>query len=182
MSLVRPGTQFAAMRESGIWPFTSFRCAAATRPESGVKRTRRGHRSTDAFDPNVWSGRASQEHFVDLGDSGLASMYPAFGWSDGAPGHHGYQRACELISGQASSEPFGSPVFAGAGKTDPPFRLILSQTSAGERLSGYVTTCSLHLAFAVQAGWALTSKLLPCARTLQAMRASLLARAIASTL
>ena len=27
--------------------------------------------------------------------------------------------------------PFGSPVFACAGKTDPPFRLILSQTSAG---------------------------------------------------
>ena len=28
-------------------------------------------------------------------------MYPAFDWSV-APGHHGYQRACELISGQAS--------------------------------------------------------------------------------
>src|ERR1700751_1848079 len=27
--------------------------------------------------------------------------------------------------------PFGSPVFAGAGKTEPPSRLILSQTSAG---------------------------------------------------
>jgi len=30
---------------------------------------------------------------------GLASMYPAFDWSVCAPGHHGYQRACELISG-----------------------------------------------------------------------------------
>src|SRR5215472_10911983 len=29
------------------------------------------------------------------------------------------------------SGPFGSPVLAGAGKTDPPSRLILSQTSAG---------------------------------------------------
>ena len=48
-----------------------------------------------------------------------------------APGHHGYQRACVLISGQASSGPFGSPVFACAGKTDPPSRLDLSQTSAG---------------------------------------------------
>jgi hypothetical protein len=48
-----------------------------------------------------------------------------------APGHHGYQRACDLISGQASNGPSGSPVFARAGKTDPPFRLILSQTSAG---------------------------------------------------
>ena len=37
-----------------------------------------------------------------------------------APGHHGYQRACDLISGQASMGPFGSPVFACAGKTDPP--------------------------------------------------------------
>src|SRR5258708_27095890 len=37
-----------------------------------------------------------------------------------APGHHGYQRACDLISGQASNGPFGSPVFACAGKTDPP--------------------------------------------------------------
>src|SRR6516162_5722149 len=49
-----------------------------------------------------------------------------------APDHHGYQRACDLISGQASTGPFGSPVFACAGNTDPPsyLRLILSQTSA----------------------------------------------------
>ena len=37
-----------------------------------------------------------------------------------APGHYGYQRACELISGQTSTEPYGSPVFAHAGKTEPP--------------------------------------------------------------
>jgi hypothetical protein len=49
-----------------------------------------------------------------------------------APGHHGYQRAFDLMSGQASKGPFGSPVFACAGKTDPPSRLILSQTSAGK--------------------------------------------------
>ena len=53
-----------------------------------------------------------------------------------APSHHGYQRACGLISGPASNGPFGSPVFACAGKTDPPSRLILSQTSAGNRLQG----------------------------------------------
>src|SRR5262249_329381 len=35
------------------------------------------------------------------GGCGLASMYPACDWSS-APGHHGYQRACDLISGQAS--------------------------------------------------------------------------------
>jgi hypothetical protein len=53
------------------------------------------------------------------------------------PGHHGYQRTCDLISGQASmdhSGPFGSPVFARAGKTDPPSRFILSQTSAWKGL------------------------------------------------
>jgi hypothetical protein len=49
-----------------------------------------------------------------------------------APGHHGYQRACNLVSGQASTGPFGSPVFACAGKTEPPSLLILSQTSAGK--------------------------------------------------
>src|ERR1700722_13819781 len=65
-----------------------------------------------------------------FGGSGLASMYPAFDWSV-APGHHGYQRACDLISGKASRRPNGSPVLARAGKTEPPSRLVLSQTSAG---------------------------------------------------
>src|SRR6516225_4140125 len=37
-----------------------------------------------------------------------------------APDHHGYQRACDVISRQASTGPSGSPVFACAGKTDPP--------------------------------------------------------------
>jgi hypothetical protein len=37
-----------------------------------------------------------------------------------APSHHGYQRACDLINGQASNGPFASPVFACVGKTDPP--------------------------------------------------------------
>ena len=32
-------------------------------------------------DPNVWSGRASQEVFAELAVCGLASMYPAFDWS-----------------------------------------------------------------------------------------------------
>ena len=41
-----------------------------------------------------------------------------------APGHHGFQRACVLINGQASIGPFGSPVFACTGKTDPPSLLI----------------------------------------------------------
>src|SRR5213592_4947486 len=79
------------------------------------------------------------KRFVDLVVSGLASMYPVSSWSCFAPDHHGYQRACGLISGQASIGPFGSPVFACAGKTEPPSLLILSQTSAGKAYqSGYV--------------------------------------------
>ena len=97
-------------------------------------------------DPDVWSGRALQEDFADLSDVGLASMYPASHWSVSAPGHHGYQRACDLISVQASTGPSGSPVFARTGKTDPPSRLILSQTSAGKAYrSGYVIAGSLSL-------------------------------------
>src|SRR5271170_7869696 len=64
-----------------------------------------------------------------------------------APGHHGYQRACVLITGQASSGPFGSPVFASAGKTGPPSLLILSQTSAGNGIVYFMITCSLSVPF-----------------------------------
>src|SRR6266702_3654516 len=42
--------------------------------------------------------------------------------------------------------PFGSPVFACAGKTETPSRLILSQTSAGTCRWGYVIACSSYLA------------------------------------
>jgi hypothetical protein len=87
-------------------------------------------RASVKSDPFVWSGRALQENFADLAVSGLASMHPTFDWSV-APGHRGYQRACDLISGKASRRPNGSPVLARAGKTEPPSRLVLSQTSAG---------------------------------------------------
>src|SRR5260370_24827762 len=47
------------------------------------------------------------KRFVDLVVSGLASMYPVTSWSCLAPDHHGYQRACDLISGQASTGHLG---------------------------------------------------------------------------
>src|ERR1700756_4033602 len=75
--------------------------------------------SSSAVDPNLWSGRAVQE-VSSIWQYGLASMYPVSPWSSFAPDHHGYQRACDIFSGQASTGPFGSPVFACAGKTDPP--------------------------------------------------------------
>src|SRR5215472_3102951 len=53
--------------------------------------------------PNVWSDRALQENFHRVG--GCAVLHqcirPLIGASC-APGHHGYQRACDLITGKAS--------------------------------------------------------------------------------
>jgi hypothetical protein len=40
-----------------------------------------GGLKSGAYDPYVWSGRAVQEVFLDPGDDGLASMYPACDWS-----------------------------------------------------------------------------------------------------
>ena len=50
-------------------------------PELPANRTYRRHGPNDANDPNVWSGRASQEVFAEMAVSGPASMYPAFDWS-----------------------------------------------------------------------------------------------------
>jgi hypothetical protein len=56
--------------------------------------------ASDAIDPHVWSGRALQENFYRVG--GCAVLHqcirPLIG-AFRAPGHHGYQRACDLISG-----------------------------------------------------------------------------------
>ena len=59
------------------------------------------------FDPYVWSGRALQVDFAELVVSGLASMYPVSNWSCFAPDHHGYQRACDLVNGPASTGHLG---------------------------------------------------------------------------
>jgi hypothetical protein len=82
-----------------------------------------------------------QEVFVDPAGAVLHQcIRPLFG-ARCAPDHHGYQRAFDLITGQASTGLFGSPVFACAGKTDLHHRLILSQTSAG-RLSYVIDSSS----------------------------------------
>ena len=54
-------------------------CTASVRQQLGVKRTCQRLGWIDAIDPNVWSGRALQEGFVELAVGGLASMYPASG-------------------------------------------------------------------------------------------------------
>jgi hypothetical protein len=52
-----------------------------------------------ALDPNVWSGRASQEVSSIWQNAVLHQcIWPLIG-AFCAPGHHGYQRACFLITG-----------------------------------------------------------------------------------
>src|SRR5215470_7941584 len=94
---------------------------------------------TTAHDPNVWSGRASQENFSICRRCGLASMYPASAWSKVLRAIMDISAHAVSLAARPRSGPFGSPGFACAGKTGPPFRLILSQTSAGN----YVIAFSL---------------------------------------
>jgi hypothetical protein len=47
-------------------------------------------------------------------------------------------RAISLTERTGLNGPFGSPVFACGGKTDPPSLLILSQTSAGKGFGGHL--------------------------------------------
>jgi len=101
-----------------------------------------------------------------------------------APGHHGNQRACDLITGQASVGHLGHQC------SQTPGRPILHLVSSSRRPRRVIRLRQrgLRLVLNDQAGWIaasatlLASKLRPWARTLQAMRASLLASAIASTL
>src|SRR5260370_3843871 len=72
------------------------------------------------FDPRCMVRPCVARGFVNLAYAVLHQCIRPLIGACGAPGHHGYQRAFELISGQASNGPFGSPVFACAGKTDPP--------------------------------------------------------------
>ena len=98
---------------------------------------------TSEFDPNVWSGRASQEVLVELAVGGLASMYPAFDWSSLRSGPSWKSARLRSHCRTGLNGPFGSPVFADAGKTDPPSRLILSQTSAGNPVtSAWAPSCA----------------------------------------
>jgi hypothetical protein len=86
-------------------------------------------------DPNVWSGRALQENFHRVG--GCAVLHqcirPLIG-ACGAPGHHGYQRACDLITGKASWAIWVTSVRMRREDRSSISFLILSQTSAGKML------------------------------------------------
>ena len=60
------------------------------------------------LDPNVWSGRALHEFFADPADTVLDQCIRPLLGAHRAPGHHGYQRACDLISGEASRKPLAA--------------------------------------------------------------------------
>src|ERR1700730_14083349 len=70
--------------------------------------------------------------FRRAGVSGLASMYPVSDWSLLCSGPLWISARVRSHCRTDLNGPVGSPVFACAGKTDPPSLLILSQTSAGK--------------------------------------------------
>jgi hypothetical protein len=73
-----------------------------TRLGSSHEHSRRFRRRLVRDDPDVWSGRAVQEGCVDLAAAVLHQCIRLLIGACGAPSHHGYQRARDLISGQAS--------------------------------------------------------------------------------
>jgi hypothetical protein len=68
-------------------------------------------------DPDVWSGRASQEGLSSW-LNGLAQMYPASDWSSLLRATMDISARAILLPDRPRSGPLGSPVFASAGKTD----------------------------------------------------------------
>src|SRR6201993_382171 len=80
--------------------------------------------------------------FVNLADAVLHQCIRPLIGAVCAPGHHGYQRAFELINGQASNGPFGSPVFGCAGKTDPPSSSHPLADLGGVKGVGYIIDSS----------------------------------------
>lgn len=102
------------------------------RPEVGRRQRNRRCWPECMVRPRVARG------FVNLADAVLHQCIRPLIGACCAPGHHGYQRAFQLISGQASNGPFGSPVFACAGKTDPPSLSHSSRRPRRVRDVGYV--------------------------------------------
>jgi hypothetical protein len=103
-------------RQGSYWPDADLLQRLFLRQLFGAKRT---HVLIAMYGPAVRCKR----FFVELSVAVLHQcIRPLIGAC--APGQHGYQRARVLINGPASTGPCGSPVFACAGKTDPPSLLI----------------------------------------------------------
>jgi hypothetical protein len=116
--------------------------SASLGPLLGPYRTFVRRAATSDFDPDVWSGRASQEVFVELAVGGLASMYPAFAWSSWAPGRHGNQRACDLISGQTSAGHSGHQCSQAPGR---PILHLISSSRRPRRVENGLHHCVLPI-------------------------------------
>jgi hypothetical protein len=109
-----------------------------------VNRTWRGQPNSVEIDPDVWSGRALQEDFVELAAAVLHQCIRPLIGACGAPGHHGYQRACVLVNGQASTGHLGHQYSHALGKPN----LHLVSSSRKPRLAVDWVTSSLapHIA------------------------------------
>jgi hypothetical protein len=84
------------------------------------------------------------------GVSGLASMYPVSDWSSLCSGPLWISARMRSHYRTGLNGPFGSPVFACAGKTDPPSLLILSQTSAGKGFGVITSSLVLSMPLAIR--------------------------------
>jgi hypothetical protein len=71
--------------------------------------------------------------FRRAGISGLASMYPVSDWSCFAPDQYGYQRACDLITGQASTGHLGHQCSHAPGR---PILHLFSSSRRPRRVKG----------------------------------------------
>ena len=127
-------------------PSTSIRGAAAIFPESEVDRTdlvadiAKTTLMTRMYGPAVRRKRFSSSwRFWVLHQC----IRPLIG-ACCAPGHHGYQRACDLIKRQASTGQVGHQCSHAPRRPILHRRLILSQTSAGK-----LTTSSIAPHFAL---------------------------------
>ena len=96
-----------------------------------MKRKSLGETTKTGVDPMYNPAVRSKKIFGGLAGTILRQCIRLSDWGFRLLAAHGYQRACELITAKDLNGPFGSPVFACAGKTEPPSRLILPQNWAG---------------------------------------------------
>jgi hypothetical protein len=100
----RSSKSLFAVHESGSGPIATFPCAANSGRHRGiadmaglVAGSTRSRMTQCMVRPRVARG------FVNLADAVLHQCIRPLIGARGAPGHHGYQRACDLITGQAST-------------------------------------------------------------------------------
>jgi hypothetical protein len=82
--------------------------------------------------PEVAGRGSNRGLWSTLADAGLHQCIRSLVGACCAPDHHGYQRACDLISGQASMGHLGHQGSHAPGRPILHRRLILSQSSAGK--------------------------------------------------